>query len=96
MTRSGSLQLWDIQSGIPQDILATNRSLLGFAFSPSGDIVATSYIDDTIDLWNTETGERLSTLSGHTNEISQVSFSPSGALLVSTSFDGTIRFWGMP
>jgi WD40 repeat protein len=69
------------------------------AFSPNGDIIATSsgstqgwfsneapdIPDDTIHLWDAHTGEQLAVLQGHTEGIWQVVFSPDGALLASGS-----------
>lgn len=88
------------------------------AFSPGGDLIATSSgstpgwffsdstePDDTVRLWDAQTGHQLAVLRGHTEGIWQVAFSPDGKLLASgsgasiaedVSLDGTVRLWGVP
>jgi len=48
---------------------------------------------DTVKLWDSQTGEQLLTLTGHTADVDGVAFSPSGDLLASASWDGTIKIW---
>ncbi|CAG7855292.1 SubName: Full=Uncharacterized protein {ECO:0000313/EMBL:CCA74484.1}, partial [Serendipita indica DSM 11827] len=64
------------------------------AFSPDGSRVAFGLQDDTIPLWDTETGQSLGDpLRGHTGEVSAVAFSPDGSRIVSGRDDNTIRLW---
>ena len=63
------------------------------AFSPNGKMLASASWDQTVRLWNVNTGRLLHTLTGHTNDIMSVAFSPDGNTLTSASWDGTIRLW---
>ena len=64
------------------------------AFSPDGSILASSGSDDdTILLWDVNTGELLETFEGHTQGVDSVAFSPDGSILASGSWDGTIHLW---
>ena len=63
------------------------------AFSPNGKMLASASWDQTVRLWNVNTGRLLHTLTGHTNEVMSVAFSPDGNTLASGSWDGTIRLW---
>ena len=63
------------------------------AFSPNGKMLASGSWDQTVRLWNVNTGRLLHTLTGHTNEVLSVAFSPDGKTLASASWDGTIRLW---
>ena len=65
----------------------------GVAFHPTKNILASCSYDSTIKLWNTDTGEELSTLRGHDREVLSVSWSPDGTRLASGSKDWTVRIW---
>ncbi|MBC8229288.1 sigma-70 family RNA polymerase sigma factor [bacterium] len=54
------------------------------AFSPDGQLLASSSRDSTIRLWDIATGE-FSILSGHKDAVGKVAFSPDGKWLVSSS-----------
>ena len=49
--------------------------------------------NDTIRLWNADTGKHQQTLKGHIAPVESVAFSPDGNTIVSGSEDNTIRLW---
>ena len=63
------------------------------AFSPNGKMLASASWDQTVRLWNVNTGRLLYILRGHTDTVNGVAFSPDGNTLASGSWDGTIRLW---
>jgi WD40 repeat protein len=64
------------------------------AFSPNGHLVVSGSDDNTIQLWDAETGQPFGRpLLGHTSEVWSVAFSPDGRRIVSGSDDRTIRLW---
>ena len=63
------------------------------AFRPNGVMLASASWDQTVRLWNVNTGRHLRTLTGHTSDVTSVVFSPDGQTLASASWDGTIRLW---
>lgn len=62
-------------------------------FSPDGKLAITVSFNDSVQVWNSETGEFLSELTGHKGWIEQVLFSPDGKKILTTSVDGTARIW---
>ncbi|KAH8818589.1 WD40-repeat-containing domain protein [Flagelloscypha sp. PMI_526] len=63
------------------------------AFSPDGRHIVSSFLDRTIRLWDSESGEEVRKLNGHTGYIRSVIFFPDGKHIVSGSDDKTIRIW---
>ncbi|GCF08943.1 NB-ARC domain-containing protein [Dictyobacter arantiisoli] len=62
-------------------------------FSPDSNVLASCGNDQTIRLWDVNTGICLSVLRGHNSWVRQVIFSPDGKVLASCGNDQTIRLW---
>jgi WD40 repeat protein len=63
------------------------------SFSPDGQRILSGSDDQSIRVWDAQTGEMLAMpLVGH-GFIVAVSFSPDGKRIVSGSSDGTVRIW---
>jgi WD40 repeat protein len=63
------------------------------AFSPDGKTLVSGSEDQTVRFWNTNTGQCLTILQGHTHGVRSVAFSPDGQIVASGSGDGTIKLW---
>ncbi|MCJ7535213.1 MAG: WD40 repeat domain-containing protein, partial [Anaerolineales bacterium] len=63
-------------------------------WSPNGDRFQIYTKEGTLQIWDTQSGENLHTLSGHEGQISQAIWSPSGDLIVTSGFeDGVVILW---
>jgi WD40 repeat protein len=63
------------------------------AFSPDGKRIASGSRDNTIRIWNVNTGREERSLSGHTSGVLAVAFSTDGKQIISGSYDSTVRVW---
>ncbi len=63
------------------------------AFTPDGKRVVSAGKDATIRLWDTTTGEQLSTLQGHEGRIDGLAVSPDGSSIASAGSDAKVRLW---
>ncbi len=63
------------------------------AYSPNRRIVASGGVDQTVKLWDVESGLELRTLQGHSSAVQALRFSPDGRWLASGGTDVVINLW---
>ena len=68
-------------------------SVTSVAVSSSGNLVASGSGDETINIWNGNTGELLRTLEGHSKGVNSLAIAPDGYTIVSSSDDKTVKVW---
>lgn len=69
-------------------------SIYCLATSPTDpDLCASGAGDEVGYMWSISSGERLATLSGHTDSITSISFSKDGLYLATAGMDGLVRVW---
>jgi WD40 repeat protein len=92
----GSLSLWNFEDSQHQPVVIQAHCGLtaGLAFSPNGQLVASTGSDRIIKIWDAITGEHLQSLTGHTDYIPQLLFADDRTLL-SRSYDATTRQWDL-
>jgi WD40 repeat protein/serine/threonine protein kinase len=68
---------------------------VNIAFSPDGKRLATGGEENTVKIWDVQTGNDLRTLEGHNGDVYTVAFSPDdeGRWIASGSEDSTVRIW---
>ena len=78
-----AVHLWDAASGCACPDMWHGASVPSVAFSPRGDRLASASSDETIKLWDAETGREVLTLRGHSRGINRLAYSPDGQRLAS-------------
>jgi len=97
--------LWEVESGrlirtfsfggreeIEYDEIPILEMVSSVAFSPDGKYIVSG--DDTVKLWEVESGQLIRTFEGHEDKVMSVAFSPDGNYIVSGSLDSNIILWG--
>ena len=88
----GSVQIWTIAGSLVRTFSGTT-GVDHVTFSPDGQRLATADLDRSIRLWDLATGREISSLKGHTDDVTAIAFSPDGRRLASGSLDRTVRLW---
>lgn len=100
-SRDKTLIKWDVSAGKRTSTLAgvPVKSLVGHSdfvqdvqVSSEGAYALSGSWDNTLSLWDLNTGERR-VFRGHTNDVTSVAFSPCNRQIVSGSRDRTIKVW---
>jgi len=72
---------------------AGNGALVDVAFSPDGGRIAAAGGGRFFNVWDSISGRKLLSFTGHMDRVNSVAFSPDGRRLASASNDRTIRLW---
>ncbi len=72
-----------------------SQQVYSLAFSPVGNLLASSSKDSTIKLWNTDENKEEMKLNGHSGPINALVYNHDGKLLASAGDDGNIALWDM-
>lgn len=89
----GIVQVWSTKDGTPrwkQPGQHTSRVYVA-AFSPQGTLLATGSNDNTIRVWNAQTGDLLFAPIRHDGGVYWLTFSKDGKSICSASVDGSTR-----
>src|SRR5712671_6078159 len=89
--QSGKVANWPVIQNV---FHGHSDCVISVAFSRDGSRIVSGSSDNTIRLWDAETGDPIGKpLEGHSSGVESVAFSPDGCHIVSGSWDKTIRLW---
>ena len=87
----GFVTLWNAETG--DQLREFEGGGYRLAVNHDGSRIASASPDGDVPVWDSETGELLFTLRGHTGKVTGVAFSPDGLRLVTGGGDETIKVW---
>ncbi len=92
---SFDIMILDVESGKPAmpPIQGHGDLVVCVDFSPNGKYLASGGADNTVRLWDAQTGEQLQTFLGHKGVVNEVAFSPDSRILASGGQDHDIKLW---
>ena len=70
-----------------------NASAYQLVFHPNDLYLFTARLDNTLQMWETDTKREVRNFIGHTDIVSSVHLSPDQKILLSSSSDGSVRLW---
>lgn len=82
-----SWQSWQVEY-----VLGKHAGLV-FDLSSSSSYLASANLDDSVTIWNLNSGSKVHDLRGHSSGVNRVFFLDDGTRLVSCGFDGEVRVW---
>ncbi|WP_017300100.1 serine/threonine-protein kinase [Nodosilinea nodulosa] len=65
------------------------------AFNPQQPILVSGSLDDTLRVWNWQSGDLLHSIKGHARGVNDVAIDRRGQMLVSCGDDATIKVWNL-
>jgi eukaryotic-like serine/threonine-protein kinase len=95
-TASVGLRTWNASTGKLEREIDADELFTDVAYSPDGRLLAGATFAGWTGLWDSASGARRETLSGHRGEVHRIRFSPDGKRLVSAGRDRIIRIWDVP
>ncbi|MBY5280382.1 hypothetical protein F2Y95_00990, partial [Aphanizomenon flos-aquae CCAP 1446/1C] len=70
-------------------------SVNAVAITPDGKKAVSGSDDNTLKVWDLQTGKEISTLTGHDNLVNAVAITPDGKTSISGSDDKTMKLWNL-
>jgi WD40 repeat protein len=94
--RDHGIPAWNIPPSIIEMIkFSTSSAVYGVVVTADGKRAVSASWDNTLQVWDLESGAQLRTLSGHTGSVRAVALTPDDRWAVSASSDRTLKVWNL-
>lgn len=90
--RNSTTHIFEMATGQVLHVLPHNMSHQ-LRFHPKGDLLAVVYVDGSLILWDTKTGELRRQVKAFANELYTVDWSPDGTLLATAGYHTPVTLW---
>ena len=87
-----SLHIWSIKTG-ESNVIETEDSSLAVAWSPDGTRIASGGVEQTIHIWDAQTGHQVYAFANQRNKIYALSWSPDSTTIASGGGDNMVQVW---
>lgn len=96
-SKNSSISLWNVKTGerIQHSFDTDNARARAILFLKDGKTMLSSGDDSVIRLWDTQNGDRIRTLEGHSQKVLSMALSPDESLLASAGEDCTTHLWDL-
>ena len=74
-------------------LVGHSSNVYSVAYSPDGTKFVSGLGDETVKIWDANTGKCLKSLKGHLYFVNSVAYSPDGKRIISGTVDGIINIW---
>ena len=93
VTSSGAvLHVWNAKGDAVRELHGCTRWVNAVACSRDGNRIVASE-RESARIWDSDSGEQLCQLSGHSGDLRSVIFSPDGSRILTSDGDGLVRVW---
>jgi WD40 repeat protein len=79
--------------GCLRTLIGHTSLVFAVAIAPDGLTAISASLDNTLKIWDTETGREVRTLTGHSDMVNAVAIAPDGKTAISASWDKTLKIW---
>lgn len=97
VSSDGLASLWNVKSGFRIKVLNkhNNHNVSGCSAEPNGKNLVTVGWDCIVNIWDSDDGNFLGSIRGHTRPINCVAFDPNGDRFLTGCWDSCIRIFNM-
>ncbi|MFH2047519.1 MAG: WD40 repeat domain-containing protein [Pseudomonadota bacterium] len=100
---SKKINIYDSKTGkMKLEIKGARKGIIGkmdriyaISYSPDGKYLAAGNFNNTIDIWESHTGNRVKKLRGHRSKVLVIAFSPDSKHLISAAEDTKVIIWNI-
>jgi WD40 repeat protein/serine/threonine protein kinase len=85
-----ALYLWDLKTGVQTRREGHTGNVMGLAWRPDGQMIATASHDGTVRLWPRDPAQPPQVIPLHAGKQEQLTFTPEGRHLITANEDGSI------